>query len=333
VTAALVSIVVPVYNGAAFLQECLASIAAQTYQSWNAVVVNNCSTDGTAELADAFAREDPRFRVVHCTEFLSKTDNYNRAISFASDEAEFVKMVEADNYLWPESIQRMVDVAGSDPEIGIVSSYYVQGGLLLGGGVEVRRMVLTGDEVRRHHLLTDAYYLGVPSTLLFRAKALSEVSPYFRPGLFCDDVDLCFRILAKWKFGIVHQVLAFVRDDNDGVHNSIRDFDFVPACRYVLVKQFGADVLEAQELAQATAHWKRRYLARLGRAAVGGRKKQYWEFHKGVFRFVGEELDFSTLLGPVARSLTDALLNPKSTTESLLRRQRRLSKGFVTNAG
>src|SRR5438132_11086287 len=83
-----VSIVVPVYNGAQYLAECLASIASQTYQRWEAVVVNNCSTDGTAEIADAFVRQDSRFRVIHCTEFVPICENYNRAIDSASEGIE-----------------------------------------------------------------------------------------------------------------------------------------------------------------------------------------------------------------------------------------------------
>jgi glycosyltransferase involved in cell wall biosynthesis len=321
-----VSIVVPVYNGAPYLAECLASIVAQTYQRWEAVVVNNCSTDSTAEIADAFARQDSRFRVVHCQEFVPKSENYNRAIASASEGVEFIKLLEADNYLWPESIERMVDLASTDPEIGLVGSYYVYGNKIIGDVIEGKRTVLAGNEVRRDHLLTDAYYFAVPTAMLFRAKALSELTPCFRPELFFDDIELYFRVLSKWKYGFVHQVLAFVRHDNDGVFTRTRDFDFFPAHRFALAMQFGKDVLGPEELSRARELWRRVYLRRLGRAAVAGRSKQYWDLHKSVFRFIGRELKATDLIGPVTCTLVDMLLNPKSTVEGLFRRQHRLQQ-------
>ncbi len=56
----LVSIVVPVYNEAEFLAECMDSIIAQTYQNWECTIVNNCSTDDSAEIARQYAAADRR---------------------------------------------------------------------------------------------------------------------------------------------------------------------------------------------------------------------------------------------------------------------------------
>jgi glycosyltransferase involved in cell wall biosynthesis len=118
-----VDIVVPVYNGAQHLRECLESILGQTYESWRAVVVNNCSTDDTGRIADEYAQRDCRFRVVHCTEFLGQTANYNRAVAQSSNLAEYVKVLEADNWITEDSISKMVEVAEKDKDIGIVGCY------------------------------------------------------------------------------------------------------------------------------------------------------------------------------------------------------------------
>jgi hypothetical protein len=64
-------------------------------------------------------------------------------------------------------------------------------------------------------------------------------------------------------------------------------------------------------------------LQRLAHAAIAGRSEQYWEFQKGVFRLIGEELGYRNLVGPVVMKLIEMLLNPKSTIEGLLRRLRR----------
>lgn len=59
------SIIIPTYNQEAYLGQALDSILAQTDRDWEAIIVNDGSTDGTAAIADAYAARDPRFRVVH----------------------------------------------------------------------------------------------------------------------------------------------------------------------------------------------------------------------------------------------------------------------------
>ena len=318
-----ISVVIPVYNGAQHLQECLESIAAQTYPHWDAVIVNNCSKDATGQIADEFARRDPRFRVLHCTEFLDQQQNYNRAVASAAPGAEFVKIVEADNRLWPECLARMVEAANRDPQIGVVGSYYLFGRQLLGWGVADRKAVIPGDEVRRDHLLTDIYYLGTPTTMLYRSSALAEATPCFRPGLFYPDTDLCFRLFRRWKYGFVHQVLSFVRNDNDGISSDFEEFDFIPAYRYALAREYGPEVLSRQELRKAIRAWRSIYFGRLGNALMAGRPGEYWEFHKKNFRVFGADLRRTDLIWPAAIAGLDMVFNPKATAERTIRCLRR----------
>ena len=57
-----VSVVTPVYNGSPYFDECIRSVLDQTYDNWEYVVVDNCSTDGTLDLAHEYARQDRRVR-------------------------------------------------------------------------------------------------------------------------------------------------------------------------------------------------------------------------------------------------------------------------------
>ena len=60
----LVSIVTPVYNEAEYLAECIESVLAQSYQNWEYTIVDNCSKDGSAEIARHYAGKDRRIRLV-----------------------------------------------------------------------------------------------------------------------------------------------------------------------------------------------------------------------------------------------------------------------------
>ena len=59
------SIIIPVYNVAPYLRECLDSVLAQTLTDWEAICVDDGSTDGSGAILDEYAARDQRFRIIH----------------------------------------------------------------------------------------------------------------------------------------------------------------------------------------------------------------------------------------------------------------------------
>ena len=104
----LVSVVTPFYNTAPYLAQCIESVLAQTYPHFEYILMDNCSTDGSAEIAETYARRDSRIRLIRCSEFLSQLANYNRALTQISDESEYCKIVQADDWIFPNCLQLMV---------------------------------------------------------------------------------------------------------------------------------------------------------------------------------------------------------------------------------
>ena len=120
----LVSVVTPVYNGAAYLAECIESVLRQTHGRFEHVISDNRSTDDSLAIARRYAAEDPRIRVVAHDEHLSHhLASWNRSMRLISDEAAYVKVVHADDWLFDACIERMVALAESHPSVGLVSAY------------------------------------------------------------------------------------------------------------------------------------------------------------------------------------------------------------------
>src|SRR5215467_2703059 len=107
----LVSVVVPLYNCGEFLAECLESILAQTYENWDCLIVDNCSTDNSAEIAQAFCSRDKRIRLHNNAQFLKAVPNFNNGLRRISPQSKYCKIVFADDWLFPSCLKEMVDVA------------------------------------------------------------------------------------------------------------------------------------------------------------------------------------------------------------------------------
>src|SRR5260221_8926960 len=119
----LVSIVTPVYNGEQYLVECIESVIRQTYGNWEYLIVNNCSTDSTAEIASRYAERDDRIHVFNYNEFVNVIESSNRALRLVSQSSKYCKIVCADDVLYPECITQMVNLAEEYPSVGIVGAY------------------------------------------------------------------------------------------------------------------------------------------------------------------------------------------------------------------
>ena len=163
----LVSVLTPVYNGEAYVRECIESVIAQTYTNWEYIIVNNCSRDRTLELASEYTR-DPRIRVETNPSFLPIIANHNRAFSLISPDSKYCKVVSADDWLFPEALSRLVEVAENHPSIGLVGSYQLSGGndtwYVRNYGLPYNATFVKGRDMCRMHTLAQilSMYLVIP---------------------------------------------------------------------------------------------------------------------------------------------------------------------------
>ncbi|MDY0061989.1 MAG: glycosyltransferase family A protein [Myxococcota bacterium] len=123
VAPAVVTAVIPCYNQGRFLEECLASLRAQTRDDWQAIVLDDASTDQqTPALCDAQAQADSRVRVLHLA------PNHGRAlvrnVGIAAATTEAILNLDADDALEPTHFARTVPLLLADPQVGVVYTDY-----------------------------------------------------------------------------------------------------------------------------------------------------------------------------------------------------------------
>ncbi|MEG1546552.1 MAG: glycosyltransferase, partial [Bacteroides sp.] len=92
----LISIIIPVYNVEQFLPQCLESVLAQTFTDLEIILINDGSTDSSAQICDNYSSRDERIKVVHKSN-TGQADSRNLGISIAS--ASLIGFVDADDFI------------------------------------------------------------------------------------------------------------------------------------------------------------------------------------------------------------------------------------------
>lgn len=104
----LISVIVPAYNIREYLPRCLDSLLAQTHRELEIIVVDDGSTDGTADIADTYALKDPRIRVIH-KENCGVTAARLRGVAEA--KGDWIGFADGDDYCEPEMYGRLLENA------------------------------------------------------------------------------------------------------------------------------------------------------------------------------------------------------------------------------
>lgn len=314
----LVSVVTPFYNTAAFLSEAIESILAQTYPHFELLLVNNKSTDDSREIAQRYAARDARLRLIDNEEFVDQVTNYNGALAQISGESKYVKIVQADDLIFPACLAQMVEVAERHPRVGIVSSYYLQGAALRGEGLPYNIQDLSGREACRRMLLTGCYLLGSPTTVMYRADLVRARKPFYASGRYHEDTEAAYEILLEQDLGFVPQVLSFLRTDSASIMGRDRANGGDLLDYFIILERFGAQFLSPDEFAHRRSDVHAFFYKNLGRAYLRRRGSEFWEYQRTGLATVGRELSFKDIAPYAARELLRMLLNPqRSLSEAL----------------
>jgi glycosyltransferase involved in cell wall biosynthesis len=110
-----ISICLPAYNGEKYLRECIESILNQTFKNIELLIIDDCSSDKTVNIAQEYAAKDSRIRVILNEHNLGLVSNWNQCIQLA--KGEWIKFVFQDDLLFPDCLEKMLSVQSEAPSI------------------------------------------------------------------------------------------------------------------------------------------------------------------------------------------------------------------------
>lgn len=103
-TIPLVSVIMPAHNAERFLEEAIQSVISQTVTDWELLVIDDCSSDNTRQIAAEFAQKDPRIRLLANEQNMGVAKTRNRGLDLCS--GQYVALLDSDDYWKPQLLEK-----------------------------------------------------------------------------------------------------------------------------------------------------------------------------------------------------------------------------------
>lgn len=241
----LVSVVIPAYNAALYLEAAVKSLQAQTHHHLHIIIVNDGSKDDTAKVADALAIPDERIQVIH---------KANAGVSAARNDAmravkgEYVCFLDADDAYLPEKIAKQVQFLQAHPKLDLVycDNYIGNEHLNIEGSPQPNRPPVPFKEAFMYRNWFS------PIAPMLRTSLMKKVG-FFDSSLHGgEDWDYWIRCLEYTDFGYIPEPLGvYRRHPKQSHHNQsmMRRDGF-----RVIQKHYGKDA-HRYRLAAGGRHW------------------------------------------------------------------------------
>jgi glycosyltransferase involved in cell wall biosynthesis len=204
-----------VRNGADTIKQTIESIISQTYQNWELLIRDNCSTDGTVEIIKSFC--DPRINLT-----VNKNDKgvaLNQLLLLEAARGEYIKLIDDDSYLYPECLMKQARVLLTRPDIAVVTcgtEYRTPGGRVIPVKIPFKNDTITKDDYIKYTLATARGSVQEGNQLLariddWRVAADKIMSTGHAHGL-CNGYSGYFYVpaaaLTKGNMYVIHETLS-----------------------------------------------------------------------------------------------------------------------------
>jgi glycosyltransferase involved in cell wall biosynthesis len=206
----MISILMPVYNAAPYLKECLDSIVNQLFEDWELIAINDFSTDDSFEILSTYQNSDNRIKVFQNT---TKGIIPALTLAFKNAQGDRISRMDADDIMVRDKLELMQQKLAEHPDSIVTSKvkYFCEGGI--GEGYQKYENWLNSliDTATHYSAIYQECVLPSPNWLM-TSKTLNKLGGFASLN-YPEDYDLCFKAYqAKIKIVGIAKVLHFWRD-------------------------------------------------------------------------------------------------------------------------
>ena len=203
---AVISIIMPVYNGEMYISEAVQSILNQTYTNFELLIINDGSTDQTEEIINGF--NDSRIRYIKNPHNLKLIATLNKGLAMAT--GKYIARMDADDISLPNRLQRQYDFMEANPDVAICGTGY--------------QTLNSEDKLRNpenHTEIMVGMLNGCPiahPTVMLRADVLKENNYYYdEKFLHAEDYELWYRIGQHYILANLSEILLYYRKHENSI--------------------------------------------------------------------------------------------------------------------
>jgi hypothetical protein len=233
-----------------------------------------------------------------------------------SPESKYCKMVFSDDWVFPDCISEMVEVAEANPSVGIVSAYGLQGVDVVWTGLPYPSARVSGRQVCRDFFLKDLYVFGTSQSVLYRSDLVRSHDPFFNEASMHPDREVCLDLLRTCDFGFVHQVLTYSRVRAGSLTDMAAQLNTSVGGRLYETVKYGPSFLSASEYSECVSRIVDEYYNYLAVSlTLGTGDHAFWSYHKQKLAEAGFPFSYARLVAAVAKRCLRAVVNPAETLE------------------
>jgi len=205
-----VTVLMSSYNSEKYLREAIDSILGQTFKDFEFLIINDCSTDGSADIIRSYT--DPRIRLIQNEKNIGLTRSLNKGLKLAN--AQYIARMDADDISLPSRFERQTEFLQSHPEHVAVGCWILKVDPD-GDPIQIEHQADSHENIEKVFLRGRS---GLPHpAAMFRREAARAVGDYSREYECAQDVDLFLRLGERGRLGNVQEVLLKYRQHLDSV--------------------------------------------------------------------------------------------------------------------
>ena len=218
----LISIIIPTYNRAHLISETLDSILAQTYLNWECIVVDDGSTDTTADVMREYIKKNSRFQYHQRPDNKKKGPNSCRNFGFELSKGECIKWFDSDDVMLPYLLEKQVLSFAKNVEMSVCKLSYFD----FEKKISIRENIIFSNNLIADYLIGNVtFYISGP---LWKRSFLEKQNQLFDESLTnLDDWDFNLQMLyQKPNITYVNEVLILYRIHGNSLSQEIGKCNF-----------------------------------------------------------------------------------------------------------
>ncbi len=190
-----VTVFTPNYNKSKYLAEAIESVLHQTYENFEYIIVDDCSTDDSWDIISDYASKDERIKAYRNDENLKIVKTRNKGFQFSSKEAKYYAILDSDDVSTPERLEKQVNFLEENPRYGLIGSDLI---VIDEESKEIGYRKYASSDLDIRKVITRLNPIA-QSSVLIRKQAIQEVGFYDEKWSVCQDYDYWLRIGINWK--------------------------------------------------------------------------------------------------------------------------------------